>query len=426
MNNDEHSTEDDDERSMSPSANNSQTEKMRKVSHSEIERRRREKMNRYIDEIAQLLPIDAVKKLDKLTVLRAAVDTIKHLKGSSNDISSTCFGKQNYLTDKDLFELILATIDQLGNYFFLIVECEKGRICYASTSVESTLGYKPIEICSEKFFDLVHPDDLEVVRQEFFSERIAVSTTNDDLLRLNPKKTSLEIGRRRTFSSRIRKKVKRSFETSSSQFCAIDFVGYMKEYSLTADSTTESKFVVSERQRSTFSNLTTIDVFNSIGTDPVMCLLTMGRLAKRIDENQYPERMFLWKLNSDGKFTYFDQISYSLLGYVSNDLLGKNFIEFIHEDDRNKLNEIWIRVCRDRQIVTSGFYRFRSKDDVYITFQTIFEPFVHPWNDELEIIVARNKIETRPTQTPESIDIQTSTSNNSNDLVQHFLPDGSK
>jgi len=81
MNNDEHSTEDDDERSMSPSANNSQTEKMRKVSHSEIERRRREKMNRYIDEIAQLLPIDAVKKLDKLTVLRAAVDTIKHLKG---------------------------------------------------------------------------------------------------------------------------------------------------------------------------------------------------------------------------------------------------------------------------------------------------------------------------------------------------------
>jgi len=38
-------------------------------------------MNRYIDEIAQLLPIDAAKKLDKLTVLRTAVETIKHLKG---------------------------------------------------------------------------------------------------------------------------------------------------------------------------------------------------------------------------------------------------------------------------------------------------------------------------------------------------------
>lgn len=53
-----------------------------RISHSEIERRRREKMNRYIDEIAQLLPMDAVKKLDKLTVLRVAVDTVKHLKGN--------------------------------------------------------------------------------------------------------------------------------------------------------------------------------------------------------------------------------------------------------------------------------------------------------------------------------------------------------
>ena len=44
-------------------------------------------MNRYIDEIAQLLPIDVVKKLDKLTVLRVAVDTIKHLKGRKKNIS---------------------------------------------------------------------------------------------------------------------------------------------------------------------------------------------------------------------------------------------------------------------------------------------------------------------------------------------------
>lgn len=48
-------------------------------------------------------------------------------------------------------------------------------------------------------------------------------------------------------------------------------------------------------------------------------------------------------------------------------------------------------VCRDRQIVTSGSYRFRTKDNVYIVLQTIFEPFINPWNDELEIIVARNK-----------------------------------
>jgi hypothetical protein len=29
---------------------------------------------------------------------------------------------------------------------------------------------------------------------------------------------------------------------------------------------------------------------------------------------------------------------------------------------------------------------------MYIILQTIFEPFINPWNDELEIVVARNKI----------------------------------
>jgi len=88
-----------------------------------------------------------------------------------------------------------------------------------------------------------------------------------------------------------------------------------------------------------------------------------------------------------------------------------NLKDFIHEDDRAKVIETWTRgkmpghdlsfcfclfcicklVCRDRQIVTSGSYRFRTKDNTYIVLQTIFEPFINPWNDELEIIVARNK-----------------------------------
>ena len=150
------------------------------------------------------------------------------------------------------------------------------------------------------------------------------------LTRLNPQKTCLEVGRRRTFSSRIRTKTKRNFGTttpsskflflfndeekfifSSDEFSTIDFVGYLKEYSLSVDPSNESK-VGHERRRGNVQNLTSADVFNAIGTTPVTCLLTMGSLAKRFDvqndSNQCLERMFLWKLNSDGQFTYFDQM----------------------------------------------------------------------------------------------------------------------
>ncbi len=69
--------------------------------------------------------------------------------GSSSKMSSTGFGKQIYLDDNELLELTLATIAELDTYFFLIIECQKGRICYASNSIETILGCKPVK---KKFF----------------------------------------------------------------------------------------------------------------------------------------------------------------------------------------------------------------------------------------------------------------------------------
>lgn len=160
---------DDDE--MLDSSSNLKTDTTRRMSHSEIERRRREKMNRYIDEIAQLLPIDAAKKLDKLTVLRVAVDTVKHLKGTSSRLSTSGFGKQVYLNDSELLELTLATLAEMDRYFFLIIECQKGRICYASSSVETILGYKPPEICAQSIFDIIYTCDIEIVKQQLVCEK---------------------------------------------------------------------------------------------------------------------------------------------------------------------------------------------------------------------------------------------------------------
>ena len=56
----------------------------RRSQHCEVEKRRREKMNRYMSELAQMIPAcNAVpRKLDKLSVLRMAVDHMKNLRGT--------------------------------------------------------------------------------------------------------------------------------------------------------------------------------------------------------------------------------------------------------------------------------------------------------------------------------------------------------
>ena len=53
--------------------------------HCEIEKRRRDKMNFYIGELASLIPLCGLanRKMDKLTILRLAVEHVRSIQGES-------------------------------------------------------------------------------------------------------------------------------------------------------------------------------------------------------------------------------------------------------------------------------------------------------------------------------------------------------
>lgn len=90
----------------------------RRSQHCEVEKRRRERMNRYMAELAQMIPACTAvpRRLDKLSILKMAVDHMKNLRGDPHAASDY---KPGFLTDEELKQLVVE-VGNIGYAFAFI------------------------------------------------------------------------------------------------------------------------------------------------------------------------------------------------------------------------------------------------------------------------------------------------------------------
>ncbi|KAL1401936.1 hypothetical protein pipiens_006302, partial [Culex pipiens pipiens] len=92
------------------------------------------------------------------------------LQGTGNTNTDGSY-KPSFLTDQELKHLILEAADG----FLFVAGCDTGRVIYVSDSVTPVLNYTQNEWYSGSFFDHIHPDDIEKVREQLSTQEPANS-----------------------------------------------------------------------------------------------------------------------------------------------------------------------------------------------------------------------------------------------------------
>uniref|UniRef100_A0A8C1PFE2 Aryl hydrocarbon receptor nuclear translocator n=1 Tax=Cyprinus carpio TaxID=7962 RepID=A0A8C1PFE2_CYPCA len=375
-------------------------ERFARENHSEIERRRRNKMTAYITELSDMVPTCSAlaRKPDKLTILRMAVSHMKSLRGSGSSSTDGAY-KPSFLTDQELKHLVLEAADG----FLFVVSCETGRVVYVSDSVTPVLNQAQSDWLGSSLYDQLHPDDTEKLR-----EQLSTSENNNGGRMLDMKtgtvkkeggqaSVRMSMGARRSFICRMRCGVCPVEPVSMNR---LNFLRSRNRNGLGPPKEGEPQYAVVHCTGFIKSwppagvTLSEEEADNNQGNR--FCLVAIGRLQvtccpsdTNINNISVPVE-FISRHNCQGLYTFVDHRCQAMIGYQPQELLGKNVLEFAHPEEQGLLRDSFQQVVKLRGQVLSVMFRFRSKSHEWIWMRTSSFTFQNPFSEEIEYIICTN------------------------------------
>nr|AAR14937.1 BMAL [Antheraea pernyi] len=383
----------------------------KKQNHSEIEKRRRDKMNTYISELSSMVPMcgTMARKLDKLTVLRMAVQHLRSVRGALSSCPLTARPRPAFLSEKELNTLIL----QAGHdCFLLVVGCDRGRLMYVSASVNKVLVYDQSELIGQSLFDILHPKDVAKVKEQLSSSDLSPRERFIDAKTMLPLKSDVVAGAsrfspgaRRSFFCRIKCKAlpddtaasvmsmkedpeptsKLRKKHSEKKYCVVQCTGYLKSWAPAELSEASS---------------TTADCTEDGEASNMSCLVAVGRTLEDLTPMSVttcptvPTRplMYTSRHATDGKFIFVDQRVTLALGFLPQELLGTSLYEYMSGPEIAEVAGTHKAALLNRNTLQTPAYSFRKKDGTFASIRTHFKPFRNPWTKDVECLVANNTV----------------------------------
>nr|ABC18168.2 cycle [Sesamia nonagrioides] len=382
----------------------------KKQNHSEIEKHRRDRMNTYISELSAMIPMCGAmaRKLDKLTVLRMAVQHMRTVRGAQSACPLSARPRPAFLSERELNQLVLHAAQ---DSFLLVVGCDRGRLLYVSTSVKQILLYDQSELLGQSLFDILHPKDVAKVKEQLSSSHLSPRETLIDAKTMLPLKTDVQTsasrlcpGARRSFFCRIKYKaapetqsepapikeetepsVKPRKKTNEKKYCVVQCTGYLKSWAPAELSEAGPSEAADDSDASSMSCLVLVGrAMPGLAPQPPQPPLASAPVTRQL---QYVSRH-----TPDGKFIFVDQRVTLALGFLPQELLGTSLYEYVREPELGGVARAHKAALLRREPLRTPIYTFRRKDGSLARLQTHFKPFRNPWTKDVECLVANNTV----------------------------------
>lgn len=329
-----HATNSGDSSSESHSPGISTAKASDRESRIEAEKKRRSQYNSQISLIMTLLSdiVHSQRKVDKTSVLRLAANNLRneHVFGNTIKCGHIETWSSSFLKFFDLLNGIL-----LG------VTC-RGRIFIVSPNVQEKLGYCHIDLLGQDLYNYIHPDDVEILRQNIYPQELQKNCDS----RLFEKQHNFHI--------RIVRAGARS-DPARYERCRIDG-SLRRSDKATANGVQDEQVIRRQRVRTnrTFSSSGNDFVF--IGMIHILSTALPPHILPPTAYSEYWTRHLV-----DGRIVQCDLNISLATGYMTEEVTGTSAFVFMHKEDVR-----WV-ICVLRQMYDESrefgesYYRLMSR-----------------------------------------------------------------
>ncbi|TMS35990.1 hypothetical protein L596_003265 [Steinernema carpocapsae] len=333
--------------------NDQQLERQNSASHhSEVEKRRRDRMNSLLNQLALLVPSAVNKKYDKLTILRLALQYINTIQNSDlNDIN--LFGPSSSITYNDLREML----EQLGDHFLFLTSTQTAEICFVGENVSEKLSWTADTLINRSWVDVLHPDDTKAFLKFICFEGEFGTPAID---RSSPESVSFKTTKPANGVDRMAPAYRTTVVTRMTKSAAV--------YTTSKD---PNDFVVLEcrvamRNPQTKISLVIANPVHSASFEPFTVIV-----------------------NHTGKIQRCDNTLNQALHKLPHELLGSSYFDLVYDGDLFTVAEIHKNVLANREVKVST-YRLRSTPGNFVTTTVVWKSFVNPLTNQLQFLQVKH------------------------------------